>query len=100
VDYVDFGAAFCDIDFMAPDCCARPVGACSPGNPVFGACIETNQVGCETGTNGGTWHGDNTICYNDAPLVIPAASTWGLLALAISVLIGGTLLIRPRIAVS
>jgi hypothetical protein len=45
-------------------------------------------------TLGGTFHGSNTVCSNGEPVVIPAASSWGLMALAVSVLIGGALILR------
>jgi hypothetical protein len=99
IDYRDPGAAWCQ--FLAlPDCCARPNGACTPGNQAnFGSCIYTQEEFCEGGMLGGgsVYHGSNTVCSpSGVPVVIPAASEWGLLALSLSVLIGGTLLLRSR----
>lgn len=94
VDWSDFGAMWCEFEMQPGDCCNKPEGACTPGAPVFGGeCIVTQQSACVNGTNGGTWHGDNTVCVNNEPVVVPAASSWGLLALTIAVLIGGTLLL-------
>lgn len=100
VDYSDFGAMWCRFELPPndpTDCCNQPEGACTPGNPVFGTCIVTQEGACVNGTSGagpdGVWHGANTVCVNGEPVEVPAASTWGLLALTLAVLIGGTLLI-------
>lgn len=94
VDWSDFGAHWCEFEMQPGDCCNKPEGACTPGNnSIFGTCIVTQETACTGGTNGGTWHGPNTVCSNGQPIEVPAASSWGLLALTIAVLIGGTLLI-------
>ena len=97
VDFVDYGAAWCAHQ-ANPNCCNLPDGACTHSQTHSPSCVVTDQDGCTdaSGFFEGTYHGDNTICQGDAVLDIPAASDWGLAALTLLVLIGGTLVMRSR----
>lgn len=93
VDYIDFGVALCQSQGNL-NCCDEPDGACTDVTGFTGlpACITTLEIIC-TGTAAGTFHGPNTACAGDQVIDIPATSQWGLLGLALLVLIGGTILL-------
>jgi len=95
VDFADYGAAWCAFQ-MNPNCCNLPDGACTHSQTHSPSCVVTDQDACtdQDGIFEGTYHGDNTICQGDQVVDIPAASDWGLVALTLLVLIGGTLVMR------
>ncbi|MDO8632007.1 MAG: hypothetical protein Q7R41_16100, partial [Phycisphaerales bacterium] len=95
VDYYDAGVVACAFDGFS-NCCTKADGACTGANNGVGGplCVVTTDNYCTLFT--GTWHGDLTICQGDNAIDIPAASTWSLVALAISVLIASTIILRNR----
>jgi hypothetical protein len=100
VDFKDWGAAWCRFE-ARPSCCTQPTGACTGvvlGGVTFPPCVVTDEEACEDPLSGGTFHGSNTVCFNDEPVVVPTMSTWGLLVLVLLVMGGGTLIMsRSRL---
>lgn len=98
VDFVDAGAAWCAFT-ASPNCCELPDGACTHNEPGFPSCVVTDQDMCidTPGLFEGTYHGDNTICLDGEVVQIPAVSEWGLAALSLLMLTGGTLIMRSRV---
>jgi hypothetical protein len=91
-DFIDTGVIACEAQGGA-DCCNRPTGACT-GATGMTPCAVTLVEGCNLLS--GTYHGDATICDGDNVIAIPAASEWGLVALALAILVSATVLIRAR----
>ncbi len=95
VDYVDAGVAACQFQEQT-DCCNKPDGACTGAvSNAIPPCAVTLEALC--GLFSGTFHGDRTVCEGANVIDIPAVSTWGALALSLSVLSAGTLVLRRRL---
>ncbi|MFH1109641.1 MAG: hypothetical protein V1790_10670 [Planctomycetota bacterium] len=93
VDYYDAGVAACAFDAQS-NCCAEADGACTGANNSTPACVITTDNFCSLFS--GAWHGNNSICVGAEAVEIPTVSTWGLLALGVSILIAATLVIQRR----
>ena len=91
VDYYDAGVVSCAFQGQS-NCCSEPEGACTGANNNTPACVNTTDNYCNVFS--GTWHGDESLCVNG--VLVPTVSTWGLLALGISILIAATLVIQRR----
>jgi len=91
VDYYDAGVVSCAFQGQI-NCCSEPEGACTGANNNTPACVNTTDNYCNVFS--GTWHGDESLCVNG--VLVPTVSTWGLLALGISILIAATLVIQRR----
>lgn len=94
VDYIDMGAASCSFQGFS-NCCDLPSGACI-GADLLPTCVVTTEVMCTANTWNGTYAGDGTICVGDNAVDTPAASTWGLVAMALLLLTFGCLVMRGR----
>jgi hypothetical protein len=92
IDYYDVGVVACYHQGQS-NCCSEPDGACT-GAGDTPPCVLTTDNYCSVA--GGTWHGNNSICVGAEAVEIPTVSTWGLLALGISILTAATLVIRRR----
>ena len=99
VDFVDVGAAWCSFQ-LNPNCCNLPDGACTHSQSHSPSCVVTDQDACtdQSGLFEGTWHGELTACDGNEVIDIPAVSEWGLASFALLTLIGGSLIVRSRIA--
>jgi hypothetical protein len=90
-DYYDGGVVACAFQGES-NCCSKPDGACTGAGSGLPPCMLTTSNYC--GMFSGTYHGDNTICVGNEVLEIPAASSWGLVSLALGTLIAATILLR------
>ncbi len=91
VDYYDAGVVSCAFQGQM-NCCSEPDGACTGASNGTPACVNTTDNYCDLFS--GTWHGDESLCANG--VLVPTVSTWGLLALGISILIAATLVLQRR----
>lgn len=90
-DCASIGSSLCVEAILCAD--YPPVGACC--DPL-GDCTEITQSDCEA-VDGGVYQGDDTLCADtECPRLIPAASEWGLAAMALLGLSAGTLVFRRR----
>ncbi len=94
VDYYDAGVAACAFQGQS-NCCSEPDGACTGASNNTPPCVVTTDNFCNLFT--GTWHGDLSVCAGNEAVNIPAASTWGLIVLAMTLMTASTLLIRRRV---
>ncbi len=92
IDYYDAGVVACAHQGQS-NCCSEPDGACTGANATP-ACVLTTDNYCSVAS--GTWHGANTICSGNEVIEIPAASTWGLIAMTISLLAVATIVLQRR----
>ena len=102
VDFVDMGVQWCQFE-MTPggdpeSCCTEATGACSIPNDrfnTFPTCFITLRAACEfwaiDQNEGGAYLGDGT---TPADCGVPTVSEWGIVALTLTLMIGGTLVIR------
>ncbi len=98
VDHVDFGVVECQFEGRS-DCCDLPAGACDGvDNLALPTCMDTLEVACDRFE--GTWHGRLSICQVDGVLAVPAANTWGLIALMLAMLSAGSVIVQRRRSVS
>ncbi|UCE58935.1 MAG: IPTL-CTERM sorting domain-containing protein [Phycisphaerales bacterium] len=68
-------------------------GACTYDD---GTCLNLPEFSCDNATQGGgTYHGDGTACED----IIPTVSEWGIVILALLLLVGGKLLFDRRRAI-
>jgi len=96
IDWMDVGAVECYVLGLPADCCAQPSGACTDmDNFPSLDCRLTTLEACEQFAQG-TYHGNGTICVDGQAVTVPATSAWGLFALAVSILIFGTLVLRRQ----
>lgn len=94
VDYYDAGVAACAFQGET-NCCSEPAGTCAntTQGPPGPECVVTTDNYCSVFD--GTWYADPSSCVNN--MLVPAVSTWGLLALTLGTLIAATLVIQRRI---
>lgn len=88
VDYIDMGVVACRFQGL-PNCCSRPSGACLNAQ-ALPTCAITLQSGCDVLQ--GTYMGDGTTCSILGS--VPAASSWGLIALVLLLMTAATLVIE------
>ena len=95
VDYYDVGVVACAFQ-GAPSPCTAPAGACTGAGINLPPCILTTEHYC-AGFTSGTYHGDGTICVGNNAVDVPAASTWGLVAMSLGTMIAATIVLRKGV---
>lgn len=102
VDWVDFGAAWCQFVGME-SCCDAPTGACvDHAFEQVPDCVIMSEVACTaSGPSGlfeGTYNGDGSVCEvaPDCIRVVPTMSEWGAAVMLLLLVTVGTLVFGAR----